>query len=149
MIKCIFEDGGKGNLRHVTVDTLVIKEKKILLVKRTKKIIEGGKWGLVGGFVGRDETVLQAVEREVFEETGWKIKDIELLRVKDDPNRPNDEGRQNISFVFYANAVNKEGEKDWESDEIKWFDLHNIPEDGLIAFDHKDDIIFYNKKLNI
>ncbi len=142
MIKCIFEDGGEGYLRHVCVDVLVLKDRKILLVKRTGKLLEGGKWGLVGGFVGRGETLIQAVEREIEEETGLKVKNITHLRVKDSPDRPK-EDRQNIAFVYYCEAVEKVGQKDWESDEVKWFDLNDLPPKEEIAFDHYDDVKLY------
>lgn len=56
MITCTFEDGGRGKLRHAVVNAIILKENKILLVKRSPKITEGGKWGLVGGFMDRDET---------------------------------------------------------------------------------------------
>jgi ADP-ribose pyrophosphatase YjhB (NUDIX family) len=57
MIICKFEDGGEAKLRHVVVDTLVLKDNKILLIKRTGKLLEGGKWGLLGGYVERDENI--------------------------------------------------------------------------------------------
>ena len=97
MIVCEFEDGGKSKLRHVVVDTIVTRGNQILLVKRIKTISEGGKWGLVGGFIDRNETIKQAAAREVFEETGWRIENLKLLRLKDWPDRLH-EDRQNISF---------------------------------------------------
>jgi len=142
MITCKFEDGGEAKLRHVVVDTLVLKGDKILLIKRTGKLLEGGKWGLLGGYVERDETLKEAVAREVMEESGYKIKDIELLTIRDNPDRPK-EDRQNIAFVFTCEALEKEGDSDWEVDDQKWFDLSDIPAKDEIAFDHYDDIKFY------
>lgn len=144
MINCIFEDGGKASLRHTVVDNIVIRDNKIILVKRTKGLLEAGKWALPAGFVDRDETLLDAAKREIFEETGWRVKDINLFRIKDSPSRPH-EDRQNIAFVFLSFADKKEGEKDNESDEVKWFDLDNLPNE--IAFDHGDDIELYKKYL--
>ncbi len=146
MINCTFENGGKASLRHVVVDTIVLRENKILLAKRTKKILEGGKWGLIAGFMDRDEDLFQAVEREIFEETGWRVRDITLFRVKHWPERPN-EDRQNVAFVFSCNAVKKEGKADWESDKIAWFSLDSLPAKNELAFDHSDDIEIYKKNL--
>ncbi len=146
MIVCEFEDGDKGKLRHVIIDAIIIKDGKILLVKRTKKLLEGGKWGVIGGFMERDEDIFQTVKREVLEETGWKIDNITLFRIKHWPDRRN-EDRQNVGFTFFANAIRQKGEKDWESDEIKWFDFNSLPPQDQIAFDHSDDIEFYKKYL--
>ncbi len=147
MINCSFEDGNKASLRHVVVDNLVLKDGKILLVKRVGKLLEGGKWGLVGGFVDRDETIEQAAEREIMEETGWKVKDFTLLKVNDQPDRPA-EDRQNIAFVYYCTATEKTGKADWESDKQTWFDLDDLPPDDQIAFDHAEDIKSYKAKIS-
>ncbi|MEX2013236.1 MAG: NUDIX hydrolase [Candidatus Levyibacteriota bacterium] len=146
MIACKFEDGGKANLRHVAVDTIVVQDNKVLLAKRTKKILEGGKWGLIAGFMERDEDLYQAAQREIFEETGYRVENITLLRVKHWSDRPN-EDRQNVAFVFFATATSLEGKKDWESDEIKWFPLDATPLKEDIAFDHADDIEIYREYL--
>jgi len=142
MITCNFEDGGRTLLRHVVVDTLVLKAKKILLVKRAAKLLEGGKWGLIGGFVGRDENIKEAAKREVFEETGYRIENITLLAINDRPDRPH-EDRQNIAFVFFANAKKKEGKSDWESTSQEWFPLDALPKEEEVAFDHYKDIKLY------
>lgn len=146
MINCKFENGKEASLRHVTVDTLVLNKNKILLIKRTGKLLEGGKWGLVGGFVDRNETLKEAVERETMEESGYKIKNIKLLTIRDNPDRPK-EDRQNISFVFICEALEKIGDSDWEVDDQKWFDLSNIPDQEEVAFDHYEDIQLYLKHL--
>lgn len=129
-------------LRHVTVDCLVLKEGKILLAKRSGRLLEGNKWCLIGGFVERGENLAQAAEREVMEETGWKITNLKLLRIKDSPNRPK-EDRQNISFVYVCDAVEKTGQKDNESETVEWFDFNKLPNKEDFAFDHFDDIEFY------
>lgn len=145
MITCIFENDRKASLRHVVVDNLVIQNNKILLVKRTKGLLEAGKWGLVGGFMERGETIMDAVEREIFEETGWRVSNITLLRIKDKPTRPNDGERQNVAFTFFCQAEKKEGEEDSESDEVKWFNLDSLPADSEFAFDHAEDVKIYKE----
>lgn len=144
MISCSFENGHKTSLRHTVVDNIVIKNGQILLVKRIKEHLEGEKWGLVGGFVERDENLKEAVEREIFEETGYKVCDITLLGINDDPNRPH-EDRQNIAFVFFCEALEKEGQPDKESTEQKWFSFDSLPPVEEIAFDHYKNIQNYLK----
>ncbi len=151
MIKCNWEDGNQAFLRHVCVDTLIIKDGKILLNQRGtfggKKILEYGKWSTIGGFVERDETLEEAVKREVKEETAWTIKDLFLLRINDNPNRPK-EDRQNFSFVFVASADVRNGESnDEEVLNLKWFDLNELPVAEDMAFDHLENIELYKKWL--
>lgn len=147
MITCSFEDGNPAKLRHVTVDCIVIQNNKILLGKRNGKLQEGGKWCLLGGFMDRDENLAGAAAREIMEESGWCVADLRLLRIKDYPDRPHEGGRQNVSFVFVATALEQTGTHDWESDEIRWFELDNLPEKGSVAFDHYEDIELYKAYL--
>jgi 8-oxo-dGTP diphosphatase len=142
MIRCSFENGNQASLRHAVVDVLVLKGDQILLVKRTKKLLEGGKWALAGVYMDRDETATQAAAREVLEETGWQVKDLTLLTIRDTPHRPHDD-RQNVAFVFFATATDKSGNADWESDEQQWFSLSDIPAEDELAFDHAEDIKLY------
>ena len=150
MIKCEFEDGGKGQLRHAVVDTIVVKNGKVLLVRRGtfngKPILESGKWALIGGFMERDETMKETAQREVEEETGWEIDDPRLFRIIDDPNRPA-EDRQNIAFVVVAEAKQKNEAKSEEVREMKWFDLDELPPKEQIAFDHAENLELYKKYL--
>lgn len=146
MITCAFENGNTASLRHITVDVLLLKDNKILLVKRSMKLSEGGKWGLTGGYMERDETLAEGAAREVYEESGWTLRDLTLLTIKDNPNRPK-EDRQNISMTYFAQAVEQTGQPDWESDEIRWWPLDQLPPRDQIAFDHADSIDLYKKYL--
>lgn len=147
MIICTFEDEGKGYLRHAIVDALIIKDNKILMAKRSEKLVQGGKWGLIGGFVDRDETCEEAVVREVFEETGYRLKNVKFFTIIDSPKRKNEE-RQNIGFVYACEAGEQEGKPDNESTEQKWFPLGNLPSEEEIAFDHLQIINLYLKNKN-
>lgn len=150
MITCLFENNNKTSLRHVTVNAIVVKDNQILLGKRGtykgKPILESGKWGLLGGFLGRDENLITALKREVLEESGWEIDKIQLLRINDNPNRPN-EDRQNVDMIFIANAVKQRETTDEEVTHLTWFDLDNLPPKDAIAFDHGEDLELYAKFL--
>lgn len=108
---------------------------------------EDGKWGLLGGFVDRDENLKEAAAREVMEESGYKVKNIQLLTVRDNPDRPK-EDRQNISFIFICEATEKVGESDWEVDDQQWFDFKSIPSELEMAFDHYKNIELYLEHLD-
>lgn len=144
MITCTFENGNQNSLRHVTVGCLVIRNDEILLSKRAEGLLEAGKWCLLGGYCDRDETTVETGTREAMEESGWVVDNLRLLRINDNPNRPH-EDRQNIDFIYIADAIEKTGEADWESEEVKWFPLNSLPENSEIAFDHLDSIVLYKK----
>ena len=144
MIHCTFEDGNEASLRHAVVDAIVISGQEILLVKRSGKLLEGGKWALPGGYVERDETIFQAAQREIREETGWLVKDLVLLKINSSPDRPK-EDRQNIAFVIACVAERKVGTHDWESDEVKWYPLEAVTTAVELAFDHAQDVELYLK----
>ena len=150
MITCYFENNNKAFLRHVTVNAIVIKGGQILLGKRGtlngKPISESGKWGLLGGFFGHKENLVQAVKREVMEESGWEINNLKLLQINDNPNRPK-EDRQNVDIIFIANAVKQVGVSDEEVSKLQWFDLDKLPAKEEIAFDHGDSLELYKKYL--
>ena len=144
MINCIFENGNKASLRHVVVDAICLKNNQIILVKRAPGVPSPGKWAIPGGFVDRDETCEQAALRELKEETGYSGKIGKLIKVIDNPNRKNEE-RQNISFVYLINVVEKVGEHDDEVKAVEWFDLDKLPKEDDFAFDHYQIIQDYLK----
>ena len=150
MITCYFENNNKTSLRHVTINAIVVKNNQVLLGKRGtfagKPIIESGKWGLIGGFFGRDENLIQAVKREVMEESGWEITGLKLFRINDNPDRPK-EDRQNVDIIFIAKAVKQVKGQDEEVTELQWFDLDKLPPKEKIAFDHADNLALYIKYL--
>jgi ADP-ribose pyrophosphatase YjhB (NUDIX family) len=152
MITCTFEDKGKAHLRHVTVNAVVVKEDKVLLGKRGtygngKPLLEAGKYALLGGFFDRDESLEQALKREIYEESGWEIDNLSLLRINDDPKRPY-EDRQNVDIIFIAEAIKQTGRPDEEVSHLKWFSLNDLPPEDMIAFDHYDSLIIYKMFLD-
>jgi len=58
---------------RVAVGAVAIKDRSVLLVKRGKAPSDG-KWAIPGGSVELGETLQQAAEREIFEETNIRIR---------------------------------------------------------------------------
>lgn len=141
MITCAFENGNKASLRHAVVDVIIVNVKKnqILLVKRAAHLSNPNKYALPGGFVNRDETIAEAAKRETLEETGYDIDILKLVEIIDNPHRKG-EDRQNISFLYLAQAGEKIAQSDNEVSECKWFDLNNLPNEEKFAFDHFDHL---------
>ncbi len=67
---------------HIGVGAVVIKDEKVLLVKRGRPPSEG-LWAIPGGRLQFGETLKQAAEREILEETGIVIKATKPLFIFD------------------------------------------------------------------
>jgi ADP-ribose pyrophosphatase len=61
------------------VGALIIDDQSNLLLVRRSRDPGKGLWGLPGGFVDRDETIEQALAREVLEETQLQLASQELI----------------------------------------------------------------------
>jgi ADP-ribose pyrophosphatase YjhB (NUDIX family) len=142
MITCFFENGSRAALRHVVVHAVVERNGALLLVRRAAHLSEGGKWGLPGGFLDRDERLVDGVLRELREETGWAGEVQRLLRINSRPDRPQ-EDRQNVAFDFVISPLKQVGEPDHESSAVEWVPIHRLPPLESLAFDHGDTIRFY------
>jgi 8-oxo-dGTP diphosphatase len=82
-------NGAYPNRPLVAVGAVVFKEDKVLLVLRAKPPAEN-RWTIPGGSVELGETLQEAAEREIWEETGLTIKAGEPVYtfdvIKRDPN---------------------------------------------------------------
>lgn len=120
----------------VAVDAVVFgyEQKKlfILLIKRGVDPFKNS-WALPGGLVLENETLEDAVERELREETGLQINYLEQLYTFGTPNR---DPRNRVISVTYFGLVNPEKFKlnpDTDAVEANWFDINHLPQ---MAFDH-------------
>ena len=118
-----------------TVDAVVFgldDDLKVLLIQRDLPPFEG-QWALPGGFVRIDETLDDAVRRELQEETGMTGAFLEQLYTFGALGR--DPRERVISVAYYA-LVKLEGHKLQASTDARntaWFSLDDLPE---LAFDH-------------
>ncbi|WP_298756278.1 NUDIX domain-containing protein [uncultured Psychroserpens sp.] len=122
----------------LTVDAVVFGyeegEISVLLIKRKYDPFKG-KWAIPGGFVLNDESLEDAVERELQEETGVKISYLEQLYTFGKPSR---DPRGRVVSVAYFGLVRPNTFKIFASTdavEVAWFNIKELPE---LAFDHKD-----------
>ena len=109
----------------VGVEGVVFDEHGRVLLLRHRFWPEGS-WGLPGGYVHRREILADALARELREETGYLIEDVQLLRVIS--------GYQlRIEIVFTARLAGGRFELDErEVLDAKFFSPDALPE-GLLA----------------
>ena len=128
----------------ITVDCIVEKGGKILLIKR-KNHPFSDQWALPGGFVEYGEKVMDAVKREVKEETNIDTEVEEILDVYSNPKR---DPRGHTISICYIGKGKGMAFGDSDASDAKFFELSDINYDKL-AFDHKKIIRDYSRLKNV
>lgn len=121
----------------VTVDAVIFRKAnsviELLFIRRKNEPFKG-KWALPGGFVDENEDLADAAERELFEETGIKVKGLEQLGAFGKPGRDPRHHTVSIAYVGFTDGTAEAAGAD-DADEAKWFSIKALPE---LAFDHAD-----------
>ena len=104
----------------VYVDGICIKDKKILLLKRTNYPFRGF-WHVVGGQVEDDETLKEAIIREFKEETNLDVKVGEIIAGR------LEESFDQIKIIVAFKITSAKGKikLNFESEEFRW--VKNFP----------------------
>jgi len=106
----------------------------ILLIKQKYGKYKG-KWALPGGFVKDDEGLLDAAKRELQEETGVKVEDLEqLFTFGNDINR--DHRYRVISVAYFGTVVPSKMNLQADTDALdaQWHPIESIT---TLPYDHK------------
>src|SRR4030043_1622240 len=131
-------DAGKYAKPSVTVDIIIFTVKndelKVLLVKRKSWPFKGS-WAIPGGFVGMEESLEAAAQRELMEETGVRDVYLEQLYTFGEPKR--DPRTRVITAAYYAliSSDNLKLEAATDVTNVKWQSVDEIPK---LAFDHNE-----------
>jgi 8-oxo-dGTP diphosphatase len=126
-----------------TVDTIIQRDSRILLVKRKNDPFKG-YLVLPGGFVNEGERVEDAAKRETKEETSLDIELLDILGVYSDPTR--DPRGHMMSTVFIGKISSNNDKVDAVAQDdaaaIEWISLEVI-DTRNVGFDHKRIISDY------
>ncbi len=104
----------------------------VLLIKRKYEPFIG-EWAIPGGFVLDHESLEQAVERELKEETGIEIDYLEQLYTFGNPKR---DPRSRVVSVAYFGLIKPSTFKilaSTDAEEAQWFKINELPS---LSFDH-------------
>jgi len=118
----------------LAVDAIVIKNGRILLVKRRNDPYKG-KMALPGGFVEYGERTEDAVLRELREETGMEGRVKKLVGVFSDPMR--DPRGHVVSIAYLIEPKSEEVQAGDDAAECEWVRIESARD---LAFDHADII---------
>lgn len=116
--------------RPLTVNAIVMRNEQILLILRSATPFQG-MWALPGGHVDFNETLKEAVARELKEETGLSMITAHLVDIADDPHRSPD---QKIALNYIVTVEGEPMAAD-DAQDYMWCDIDKIPDE--LAFDHK------------
>jgi ADP-ribose pyrophosphatase YjhB (NUDIX family) len=110
-----------------TSHLILIKDNKILLLRRFNTGYEDGNYSVVAGHLDGNETFIQAMVREAREEAGIDIKpeDLKVVHVMH-RKEPNEE---RIDFFIMAKKWKGEPKimESHKCDDLSWFELDNLP----------------------
>lgn len=99
----------------------LIERHGMLLVERRA---DDGTWGLIGGALEADETIAEAVAREVWEETGLTTRSAELFGIFSDPTRirayPDGNVYRVLAIVFCVEVGDGDPVPSEESHELRF-----------------------------
>lgn len=135
-------DSSEQAFQGITVDCVIFGFNKenleVLLVQHA--IGESvGKWGLLGGWLRKEESSDDAAQRILYELTSLDNIYLEQLKAFTDPNRVSE--RRVVTIAYYT-LVNREDYNIKASitlREAKWYKINEIPD---LIFDHNEILDF-------
>jgi 8-oxo-dGTP diphosphatase len=119
----------------LTVDVVIVSrtgEPKVLLIRRKHEPF-AGCWAIPGGFVDEGETLEEAARRELLEETGVEVDDLEQIGTFGDPGRDPRGWTVAVAHLARVSPSKVAAKAADDAAELDWHPLAKLPP---LAFDH-------------
>ena len=119
----------------IDVRGAAFKNDKILMVKE----ISDGLWTLPGGWADIHETPSENIEREIFEESGFKVKAKRFLAVYDRSRHGHHppEPHYVYKMFFLCDIIGGESRNSIETSEVNFFGLDELPDISIARITEK------------
>lgn len=127
------------NTRHLGVYGLIIKDEKILLVKKARGAYTG-KYDFPGGSFEHGEKPIETLKREIMEETNMEVLDCSLFQANSvvvDWQHKDDDGKEHMHHIGIIYEVSlKEGKIKEDADGLDslgavWFKIEDLTKDMI------------------
>jgi len=131
----------------VDVRGVVFKDDKILLVR---EIMDNNRWTLPGGWADVNESPAESVEREVFEESGFKSKVVKVLAVYDRTKQGHVPPYMFhiYKLFFLCQLIGGEANTSIETSDVAFFNEHEIPELSVARVTYQQIMKFFDHHRN-
>jgi ADP-ribose pyrophosphatase YjhB (NUDIX family) len=107
---------------------------RVLLARRAIEPYLGA-WDLPGGFVEEHEHPLDALRRELREETGLEVEPRDFLGVWTDRYGGDSTAQTTLNLFWSARVTGGEPQAADDVSELRWFAPNELPPDRELAFD--------------
>ncbi|MDR7372630.1 NrtR DNA-binding winged helix domain-containing protein [Flavobacterium aquidurense] len=135
-------ENNKNAVDGITIDCVIFsfdkKNLEVLLVQHAEGESEG-KWGLLGGYLKRDESTDEAAQRILYELTSLDNIYLEQLKAFTDPDRVSDKRVITIGYYTLVNREDYNIKAGFTLKEAKWYKIEDIPN---LIFDHNEILEF-------
>jgi ADP-ribose pyrophosphatase YjhB (NUDIX family) len=100
---------------------------RILMVR---EVVDENRWTLPGGWADVNQTPAQSVVREVFEESGYRVRPMKLAAVWDRARQAQPAMAFSVVRIFFVCALEGgEAATSLETSEVRWFSEEEVPAD--------------------
>jgi 8-oxo-dGTP diphosphatase len=117
-----------------TATALVVDDRGRILLARRAHEPYAGLWDLPGGFLDEGEEPLDALRRELREETGVEVEPGAFFGIVVDRYGGDDDARSTLNLYWLARVVDGDPRPADDVTELRWFGPDELPDERRLAF---------------